>query len=210
MEWNGNDVCVFPVWLCCYNHLRCIWFVGVWSLPIFWRVVPTGVAGVRRDFHITVKELMPVVVGIALWGRMWQGKSIHCLCDNAAVVAILGSGTSKNEQVMHLMKSLFFLAAANNITIVGEHIPGVQNGAADALSRNNCSSFVSQVQGAKPAATALPPELVGVLVHRQPDWTSVNWMKLLESISPRAWLIQRSDHTGPARTSTRPFATGQS
>ena len=99
-----------------------------------------------QEFHITVKELLPVVVAIAVWGIMWQGKSVRCLCDNAAVVAILRSGTSKNEQVMHLMRSLFFLAAANNISIVGEHIPEVENGAADALSRNNCSSFFSQVQ----------------------------------------------------------------
>ena len=42
-----------------------------------------------QQIHITVKELLPVVLSVAIWGSMWQGKAVHCRCDNAAVVAIL-------------------------------------------------------------------------------------------------------------------------
>ena len=48
------------------------------------------------DVHITVKELAPVVLGVATWGQKWKGLTIQCRCDNAAVVAILHSGRSKN------------------------------------------------------------------------------------------------------------------
>ena len=61
-----------------------------------------------RRVHITVKELLPVVLGAALWGSQWQGTNVRCRCDNVAVMAILNSGTSRDELAMHLMRSLFF------------------------------------------------------------------------------------------------------
>ena len=61
--------------------------------------------------HITMKELFPIVIGAAVWGSQWKGVSVLCRCDNAAVVAIVNSGTSKVERAMHLMRSLFFFLA---------------------------------------------------------------------------------------------------
>ncbi len=132
----------------------------------------------RSSIHITVKELLPIVIGIGLWGRKWHGQTVRCLCDNAAVIAIIKSGRCKDERVMHLMRShervmhlmrshervmhlmrshervmhlmrshervmhlmrshervmhlmmrsLFFFLALYNM-VVGEHIPGVDNG----------------------------------------------------------------------------------
>ena len=52
--------------------------------------------GFWSQVHITVKELLPVVVACAVWGRTTQGNSIQIRCDNADVVAILRSGTSKD------------------------------------------------------------------------------------------------------------------
>ena len=41
--------------------------------------------------HITVKELLPIVMACAVWGNQWSSKSVKCFCDNAAVVTILNS-----------------------------------------------------------------------------------------------------------------------
>ncbi len=41
--------------------------------------------------HITVKEL-PIVLSVAVWGNKWEGLSVSCLCDNAAVVSIVNTG----------------------------------------------------------------------------------------------------------------------
>ena len=61
--------------------------------------------------HITVKKLQPIVLVVAVWGSSWQGFTVQCLCDNAAVVAIVNSGRSKMDRAMHLMWCLsFFLA----------------------------------------------------------------------------------------------------
>ena len=135
--------------------------------------------------HITVKELVPVVLGLAVWGSKWQGKTIRCLCDNAAVVADLNSGRSKNDLVMHLLRSLFFITAKYNVYIVGEHIPGAENGAADALSRDNLPTFMQLVPHAHPTPTALPEELVEAIVLSQPDWMSPSWTNLLKNTLQR-------------------------
>ena len=123
------------------------------------------------DTHITVKELLPIVIAVALWADRWRGTTVRCLCDNAAVVAVVNSGSSKCEKVMHLMRSLFFLAVQQDITLVAQHIPGVENREADALSRNDHLFFLAQNTGAQRTATIIPQELVQALVLQRPDWT---------------------------------------
>lgn len=132
--------------------------------------------------HITVKELAPIVLAVASWGKEWEGMTVKCRCDNAAVVAILHSGRSKDERVMHLMRALFFFLAKFKITLIGSHIPGVENGAADALSRDNVDLFRQQVPGAADRPATIHPGLVQALILRMPDWTSRSWIELLRSI----------------------------
>ena len=129
--------------------------------------------------HITVKELLPLVLAIAMWGRQWHGKSICCRCDNAAVVAMLRSGWCKNEHAMHLLRSLFFFQASYNVSLVAEHIRGVENGLADALSRDNHQKFLSCMSSAYQVPEVVPHQLMQVLVLQQPDWTSKLWTDLL-------------------------------
>ena len=92
------------------------------------------------DIHITVKELLPIVLGAAVWGSKWKGLTISCLCDNAAMVAIVNSGRSKMDRTMHLMRLLSFFLARWGVSMVWRHIPVAQNGAADALSRGDVPS----------------------------------------------------------------------
>ena len=93
---------------------------------------------------IMVKELVPLVVAVALWGRHWSGGSILCKCDNEAVVAVVTSRTSQNKAVMHLLRCLFFLEASFDCHLIATHIPGVYNELADDLSRDRLSSFLQK------------------------------------------------------------------
>ena len=93
--------------------------------------------GAWQDVHITAKELLPIVLACAMWAQEWKGKMVKCLCDNAAVVAIVQSGRSKHPSVMHLMRSLSLFTAGYNIRLLDKHFPGREIGAADALSRGN-------------------------------------------------------------------------
>ena len=91
--------------------------------------------------HITSKQLLPIVAACAVWGSLWQGCTVRCLCDNAAVVAIIRSGSSRDPCVMHLMRCLFFFVAHYQLVLSPVHIPGKQNEAADNLSRDALSLF---------------------------------------------------------------------
>ena len=135
--------------------------------------------------HITAKELLPIVVASAVWGQQWQGKTIRVWCDNAAVVAILRSGWSKDILAMHLMRCLFFFMARFHFFLMSEHIPGKLNVAADSLSRDKLPLFFQQVPTASQTATVVPEELCQVLIHQQPDWTSLIWRDLFSSISQK-------------------------
>ena len=64
-----------------------------------------------QDESIMVKELTPVVIASAIWGRQWAGHTVQCKCDNEAVVAVFFSRISKNaprhapSQVLVLFRS---------------------------------------------------------------------------------------------------------
>ena len=156
---------------------------GKWGCAAFcgsdWFQLPWQ--GRWEGVHITIKELLPIVLAGAIWRRQWSGLRIQCLCDNAAVVAIVNSGSSKHPLVMHLMRSLFFIAAHFKFTLVASHIPGKANQAADALSRDNCPSFLSLVPQANAHPTPIPPELLQLLLLRKPDWTSNSWRQMFSS-----------------------------
>ena len=87
-----------------------------------------------ESVHITVKELVPLVVSAALWGRNWQGQTVLCHSDNAAVVFIINTGRSKDQLAMHLMRSLFLFTAQSGCILQVVHVEGRLNVAAVALS----------------------------------------------------------------------------
>lgn len=156
------------------------WGCGAYSETGVWFQLPWS--GTWRDAHITCKELLPIVVVCAVWGRQWKGKTLYCRTDNAAVVGIVRSGTSKNELAMHLVHCMSFFTARFQLRVVAAHIPGSKNVAADALSRNRLSVFRLQVPNARPEATMVPQELWDMLVTRRPDWTSQTWSEQFSTI----------------------------
>ena len=136
-----------------------------------------------QEVHITVKELLPIVLAAATWGPLWLGFTVSCRCDNAAVVAIVNSGRSRMDRAMHLMRCLSFFLARWDMMFVCSHIPGTDNFAADALSRNSLSSFQSLVPEAEADPTPIHEDLLQCLVHDTPDWTKVDWVALFRNTS---------------------------
>ena len=60
------------------------------------------------EVPIAPKELVTIVIACFLWGRAWQGQVVHVHSDNEAVVAVVNPGYSKDTQMMHLVRCLFF------------------------------------------------------------------------------------------------------
>ena len=90
---------------------------------------------------IAAKELLPIVVAVAVWGRFWCGKAVRCHCDNQSVVAAIRGGHCRDPAMAHMLRCLFFLEASFNLSLSAVHVAGVNNGAADSISRNRLDNF---------------------------------------------------------------------
>ena len=128
--------------------------------------------------NITLKEILPVVLACAIWGQEWKGTTVVAHVDNQGAVAVLNAGYSKEGQIMHLMRCLFFITTWCQFRLRAVYILGRMNQAADAISRDDLTRFFSLAQGASPIPAALPAELLQLLVVSQPDWTSKAWSQL--------------------------------
>lgn len=144
-----------------------------------------GLGGVSQQ-TITVKELLPIVMATALWGAQWAGKTVRSQCDNAAVVAVLNSRTSREPEVMHLLRCLAFLEAKHSFCTFATHIQGSRNTLADALSRDKRVLFHALYPQANKVPAPIPAALLDVLVVSKPDWTSPHWTQLWSNYSSTA------------------------
>ena len=85
---------------------------------------------------IMAKELVPIVLGCAVWGPLLAKKSTVFQCDSQDLMQAINKGFSRDLMVMHLLSCLWFFTAFFDIQIMATHIPGAANNSADTLSRN--------------------------------------------------------------------------
>ena len=130
--------------------------------------------------QIAVKKLFPILIAAACWGSKWRGKNIRCRCDNMAVVNVMASRYSREYDLMHLLRCLFFFEAYFDFSAVAEHIPGVENGLADDLSRNRLDSYLLQVPEASKSPVPVCPVLE-LLLDSGAQWNSPSWISRFSS-----------------------------
>lgn len=104
------------------------WFFGQWSE--LW-----------TKHHISVKELLPIVVAVETWGSDLQNKKIYFYSDNMAVVQVINKQTAKDPHIMKLLRRLVVQCLKCNILFRARHIPGVDNVLSDRLSRLQIQEF---------------------------------------------------------------------
>ena len=71
--------------------------------------------------------------------------------------------------------------------MVADHIRGVENVVADALSRNKLPLALSLMQGAEPR----PVPVSDGVARTKPDWTDGEWEKLWTISSAKEWQSQQ-------------------
>ena len=114
--------------------------------------------------------------GICNVGKFWAGQVVNCRCDNDAVVAVLTSRSSKDPDLIYLLRCLTFSEARLSFRIVASHIAGKHNVLADALSRNNLPLFLQASAPEALSGECVPPQsLVDMLISKKPDWTFPSW-----------------------------------
>lgn len=83
-----------------------------------WFYGPIGASWL--NFHISVREFLPIVLAIEMWGP---------------TVTNTSKNTSKDPNLMSLMRQLMITSLRYNIHFRAEHIPGLLNTHANLLSR---------------------------------------------------------------------------
>ena len=179
-RWNGIsilwDLQQHSVDLSVYSDASGSWGCGAFGAPNW---LSLKWCSRLQPLPIATKELIPVILAAAIWGRYWKGKIVLFRVDNMAVVEAINATFCKDQHLMHLIRLLVFFAAYHNFWFQAAHIAGKDNKLADALSRNNMSFFLSQVPQPLPRPSTVPPSLI-TLVSQSLTWTSTSWMKLFD------------------------------
>ena len=116
-----------------------------------------------KEKDITFLEFYPIYVLVSMFACKLVNAKIIFHCDNEAVVAIINKQTSKNAQLMSIMRPLVLLLLKHNIILNARHLPGIQNNLCDAISRLqvNLPALLTRY-GMQTQATPIP-------LHLRPD-----------------------------------------
>ncbi|XP_075060986.1 uncharacterized protein LOC142149556 [Mixophyes fleayi] len=93
--------------------------------------------------NLLVLELFPIVVAIELWAPALRGKHIVFWCNNLGVVQSINKQSASAHHAISLLRHFVLRCLQHDISFRARHVPGVQNGLADALSCFQWSKFRS-------------------------------------------------------------------
>ena len=82
------------------------------------------------------RELKTAVIGVDLWGHLWPHQRVLYRSDNTVTVGIINSGGTTAATLIPLAQELATSLRLHDIDLAAVHIPGVENGLADRLSRH--------------------------------------------------------------------------
>ena len=89
----------------------------------------------------------------------FEGRKILFITDNLPITQAWQKGTSSSGILMTLIRTILMTAAKNNFTLSLQHIPGVNNTAADLLSRMELVKFKFLMPWCETTAT-IPPNSI--------------------------------------------------
>ena len=95
----------------------------------------------RRHKIFSFLSSIPFFLALFIWADTLSNKTVILRVDNEALVHVINSQTSKDSQVMFIIRELVLLCLCRNIQVKAVHIKGVENKLADALSRFRFDEF---------------------------------------------------------------------
>ena len=119
------------------------WFGDVWSET--W-----------KQYHITVKELFPIVLSLEFWADQLQNQCIIFHCDNSSIVQVINKQTSKEKTLMNLVRRLVVQTMKFNIMFKAEFLYSAENHLADKISRQQITEFLQAFPHKNPIRVEVP------------------------------------------------------
>jgi hypothetical protein len=88
----------------------------------FWQVTWTGPLSWLAKEHINVQEAWALPTMAMHRAEHWRGKIVRLFCDNQSDVLSVRAGASKNDNILHYLRVLYFIAAIHSFTIDIQYI----------------------------------------------------------------------------------------
>ena len=119
----------------------------------------------QNRFDIAYRELYGVVMAVAVFGPQLSGRICGFECDNTNAILASKKASSKNKQMMHLLRALHSLCMNFKMMIYFSYIKSKDNTLADALSRLDFKLFHRLL----PTASQKPSPLSVPMCEHAPD-----------------------------------------
>ena len=133
--------------LACSAILDKQWFVV--KFPIQW-----------QSRNIAFLELYPFVLALHIFGIKMCNRHVIFHCDNKAICDIINKLTSKDKEIMVLVRSLVLVCMQYNVRFCSLHLTSKQNFRADKLSRLQVSRELLSSWGMNLQPHRVPTQLL--------------------------------------------------
>lgn len=90
---------------------RSRWFYG--AFPEDW-----------KKLNIMTLEFYPILLALVIWGPLWRNHSVLFFTDNEALVSVINKQTSRDKQVMIMVRFMVLHCLNYNILFKAKHIRG--------------------------------------------------------------------------------------
>ena len=117
--------------------------------------------------NMSLLELVPIILALFIWVSEFRNKKVSFYIDNQALVSILNKRTSKDKQIMKLVRCLVLLTMSNNLQFKALHIEGAKNEIADAISRFQMLRFRALAPKADRDSALIPVDFMNLISSLQ-------------------------------------------
>lgn len=108
-----------------------------------------------RSKHINVREFLPILLALDTWGSFFKHSALTFRCDNQSVVNVLNAGTTRDPDMLLILRAITLLTLRLDVSICALHFPGKLNVTADWLSRSQATPKFLMEAGLFEAPTPL-------------------------------------------------------
>ena len=94
-----------------------------------------------KSMNIAWRELMAIVMCMAVFGHRMKSQCLKMYTDNQAILHCINTGSSKDDCIMSLIRALYWYTTLYSITYKAYYVASADNGPSDSLSRLDMDRF---------------------------------------------------------------------